>query len=86
MGSEDCYNKMKKAKALFDWKTKDNRIEFVRGIIDDKDTCKGVRLAGHRQQSNMLKELSLSNCLIKIEDGSVKKGDIVEYITLKISI
>jgi len=82
MGTKLCYKNMKKAKALFDWNSKDNRIEFVRGIINDDDNLKEINIAGYTQQSNMLKELSMSNCLVKVQDGCIREGDIVEYIPL----
>ncbi|PLX16361.1 MAG: hypothetical protein C0601_10350 [Candidatus Muiribacterium halophilum] len=82
MGKDLCFKELRKGKALFDWKSKDDRIEFVRGILKDSDSGTILELAGKDQQSNMLFELSKANCLIKVESNSIKKGDLLEYIKL----
>ena len=66
---------------------KKGRIEYKRGLLEQKDGVNIVSTTG-LQGSNILSSLSKANCYIRLssETEKIKKGDIVEVIPFDINL
>tara|TARA_B110000305_G_scaffold211092_1_gene245255 strand:- start:1094 stop:1969 length:876 start_codon:yes stop_codon:yes gene_type:complete len=66
---------------------KKGRIEYKRGLLEQKDGINVVNTTG-LQGSNILSSLSKANCYIRLssETEKIKKGDIVEVIPFDINL
>ncbi len=66
---------------------KKGRIEYKRGLLEQKDGINTVNTTG-LQGSNILSSLSKANCYIRLssETEKIKKGDIVEVIPFDINL
>ena len=66
---------------------KKGRIEYKRGLLEQKDGVNTVNTTG-LQGSNILSSLSKANCYIRLssETEKIKKGDTVEVIPFNINL